>query len=190
MRAAVTAAFRSKGATAPKRAASPYMPKGQRPSLPCSTTSGYRPRLFALGPSLWAAQGSVAIMMLRMLCFAAAGVVALGHARAAEKTMSIHFVGDWCYESEEGTTTTYTLPSWTEGGLCTKILSINEYGFYGQGSNCEPETISLTENTAQSGTAYIAEITARCQPDGPVTEGKLQTFKFERYKGHLTVTTK
>lgn len=85
---------------------------------------------------------------------------------------------------------TYALPSWTEGGLCTKILSVNEYGFYGQGRNCEPLKISLKKDTAPSGTAYIADIIARCQPDGPVTVGEKQTFKFERYKGHLSVTTK
>ncbi len=141
-------------------------------------------------PSCQGAQGSMTIMMLRIVCFAAAGVAAFGHARAAETTMPIHFVGDWCYESQENTTTMYKLPSWTEDGRCTKILSINEYAFYGQGSHCEPLNISLKKNAARSGTAYIAQITARCQPDGPVTAGKLQTFKFERYKGHLSVTTK
>jgi len=40
-----------------------------------------------------------------------------------------------------------------------------------------------------SGTAYIAKVTARCQSDGPVTAGKLQAFRFDRYKGNLTVTT-
>jgi hypothetical protein len=55
--------------------------------------------------------------------------------------------------------------------------------------NCEPVNISLRKDVAPSGTAYIAQITARCQPDGPVTAGKLQSFKFERYKGHLSVTT-
>ena len=48
----------------------------------------------------------------------------------------------------------------------------------------------LTKDTAPSGTAYIAMVTARCQPDGPVTAGKLQTFEFNRYKGNLSVTTK
>jgi hypothetical protein len=48
----------------------------------------------------------------------------------------------------------------------------------------------LVKDTAPSGTAYIVTVTARCQPDGPVTAGKLQTFEFNRYKGNLTVTTK
>lgn len=132
----------------------------------------------------------MAIMMLRIFCFAAAGIFAFGQARAAERTMPIHFVGDWCFESQENTTTNYALPSWTENGHCIKILSVSEYGFYQQGSNCEPINLSSKEDTAPSGTAYIAQITARCQPDGPVTAGKRQTFKFERYKGHLSVTTK
>jgi hypothetical protein len=49
--------------------------------------------------------------------------------------------------------------------------------------------ISLRKDVAPSGTAYIARISARCRPDGPVTAGRLQTFKFERYKGRLSVTT-
>jgi hypothetical protein len=32
--------------------------------------------------------------------------------------------------------------------------------------------------------------TARCQPDGPVTTGVLQTFELYRYKGNLSITTK
>jgi hypothetical protein len=129
-------------------------------------------------------------MMLRLLCVAAASAIACGHARAAEKTMPISFIGEWCYSSQEDKTTAYTLPSWTEGGHCTKILSIDQYVFYGEGRNCEPVNVRLTKNTAPSGTAYIAAVTARCQPDGPVTAGTLQTFEFNRYKGNLTVTTK
>jgi|SRR5688572_13287975 hypothetical protein len=128
-------------------------------------------------------------MMVQVFCFAAANVVAFSHAHAAQKAMPIHFVGDWCYASQDNATTAYALPSWTEGGRCTKILSVYEYGFHAQGMNCEPVNISLRKDVAPSGTAYIAQITARCQPDGPVTAGKLQSFKFERYKGHLSVTT-
>jgi hypothetical protein len=128
--------------------------------------------------------------MLRIVSVAAMSVVACSHARAAEKTIPIHFVGDWCYSSEENKTTSYVLPSWTMDGRCTKILSINQYSFYGEGRHCEPVNIRLTSDTAPSGTAYIAMVTARCQPDGPVTAGKLQTFEFNRYKGNLSVTTK
>jgi hypothetical protein len=82
------------------------------------------------------------------------------------------------------------LPSWTADGRCTKILSIDQYGFFGEGQHCEPVNMRVATDTAPSGTAYIATVTARCQPDGPVTAGKLQTFEFNRYKGNLTVTTK
>jgi hypothetical protein len=144
--------------------------------------------------------------MLRIVCVAAAGVIACSHARAAEKTMPINFIGDWCYSSQENKTTSYTLPSWTDDGRCTKILSIDQYGFigkgrdlwdpgatspeYGEGWHCEPVNMRLTKDTAPSGTTYIAMVTARCQPDGAVTAGKLQTFEFNRYKGNLWVTTK
>ena len=104
--------------------------------------------------------------------------------------MPINFIGEWCYSSQENKANSYTLPSWTEGGLCTKILSIEQYTFYGEGRHCDPANIQLTKKTAPSGTAYMAMITARCQPDGLVQPGKLQTFEFNRYKGNLTVTTK
>jgi hypothetical protein len=129
-------------------------------------------------------------MMLRSICVSAAVVFASSHARAVEKTMSINFVGDWCYSSQEDKMTSYTLPSWTEGGQCTKILSIDQYGFHGEGRNCEPVSVRLTSKTAPSGTAYLAVVTAHCQPDGPVTQGELQSFEFNRYKGNLSVTIK
>ena len=43
-------------------------------------------------------------------------------------------------------------------------------------------SVCVSHNTAPSGTAYIAMVTARCQPDGPVTAGTLQNFEFNRYK--------
>jgi hypothetical protein len=139
-------------------------------------------------PAQWRTNGLT--MMLRIVCVAAAAVIACSHARAAEKTIPINFVGDWCYTSRENKTTWYVLPSWTEDGHCTKILSINQYGFYGEGKHCEPVNMRFTKNTAPSGTGYTAMVTARCQPDGPVTAGVLQTFEFYRYKGNLSVTTK
>jgi hypothetical protein len=129
-------------------------------------------------------------MMFRITCLVAAAVIACGHARAAEATMPINFIGEWCYSSQEDKTTSYTLPSWTEGGRCTRILSIQQDIFYGEGRNCDPVNIRLTKKVAPSGTAYTALVTARCQPDGPVTAGRLQTLEFYRYKGRLTVTTK
>lgn len=77
-------------------------------------------------------------MMLRIFCVAAAGVIACSHARAAGITMPINFIGEWCYSSQENKTTSCTLPSWTEDGRCTKILSIDQYGFFGEGRHCEP----------------------------------------------------
>lgn len=106
--------------------------------------------------------------------------------------MPIDFVGDWCSPFRDKGASTYTLPSWTDEGKCTDILSINKYGFYFKNEqiHCEPAGMQIQEDTAPSGTAYMATVTARCQPDGPVTTGKLQTFEFSRYKGNLTITTK
>jgi hypothetical protein len=83
--------------------------------------------------------------LLRIVCVAAAVVIACSHARAAEKTMSIDFVGDWCFDAEMTKSSPkneswYKLPSWTEGGLCKGILSITKYGWHhADGSeHCEP----------------------------------------------------
>jgi hypothetical protein len=117
-----------------------------------------------------------------------------GHTRtAAEKTMPIEFVGEWCFSSQENKTTEYNLPSWIEDGHCTKIISIDQYGFYDDVKNCRPVSMRLTHDTAPSGTEYMATFTARCNPNGEVTTataGVLQTFEFGRYKGNLTVTIK
>jgi hypothetical protein len=104
--------------------------------------------------------------------------------------MPISLIGEWCYESQEGKTTSYTLPSWTKGGVCTKILSIDQEVFYGEHRNCDPVNIRQTKKVAPAGTAYTVMVTAVCQPDGPVVEGQRQTLEFYRYKGRLTVTTK
>jgi hypothetical protein len=112
--------------------------------------------------------------LLRIVRVAAAVVIACSHASAAEKTMTIDFVGDWCFDSQDKNVSWYKLPSWTEDGHC----------------HCEPVKMRLEKSVAPSGTGYIATITARCQPDGPVKAGELQTFEFYRYKGNLSVTTK
>jgi hypothetical protein len=59
--------------------------------------------------------------LLRIVCVAAAVVIACSHARAAEKTMPTDFVGDWCFQSQDAANTAYILPSWTEDGHCTDI---------------------------------------------------------------------
>jgi hypothetical protein len=131
-------------------------------------------------------------MTLQTVCVAAAVAISCGYANAADKTMTIDFVGDWCSPFRDKGMSMYTLPSWTDEGKCTDILSINKYGFYfnSEKIHCEPVNIRLGKDTAPSGTTYTATVTARCQPDGPVTAGKLRTFEFSRYKGNLTVTTK
>jgi hypothetical protein len=128
--------------------------------------------------------------MLRATFLAAAAVIACSHAHAAEPSMTINLVGDWCYESQEGNAKSYTLPSWTEDGRCKKILSIGENIFYGEGRTCDLANIRVTKKVAPSGTAYTALVIAHCQPDGPVVQGTRETLEFYRYKGRLTVTTK
>ena len=86
-------------------------------------------------------------MILRTGFLIAAAVIACSHAHAAEATMSINFVGDWCYSSQEDKTTSYALPSWTEGGRCTKILSIQPEVFYGEGQNCDPVDVRFTRRS-------------------------------------------
>lgn len=128
--------------------------------------------------------------MLRIICAVAAGLLACSQASAAEKTMPMPFIGEWCFSSQEGKTISYTLPSWTEGGLCKTILSIHQYGFYARGRNCEPAMIRQKSDCAPSGCALIARVVARCRSDGPVTAGKPKTLEFSRYKGNLSVTSK
>ena len=128
-------------------------------------------------------------MMLRIAGVAAACAIASCQA-SAETAMPINFIGEWCYSSQDGKETSYQLPSWTKDGHCTKILSIEQYVFYGEGRHCDPVKVQLTKDSHPSGTAYIAKVTASCEADGPIKGGKLQSFEFNRYKGNLTVTAK
>lgn len=133
-----------------------------------------------------------------LLAFCTVAVVAIssssGH--SAEKLMPIDFVGEWCTPEMNGNATTYTLPSWTEGGKCADILSVEKWGFTfndtKQAKTCLPDSIRLNSNTAPSGTAYIATINAHCVKDGVTTRGSgtPQIFEFQRYKGKLTIKTK
>ncbi|WP_166295109.1 hypothetical protein [Bradyrhizobium sp. 2S1] len=61
------------------------------------------------------------------------GPVSLGN-------MPIDFVGDWCSPFRDKGSSMYTLPSWTDGGKCADILSIDKYGFYfnSEKIHCEP----------------------------------------------------
>jgi hypothetical protein len=112
--------------------------------------------------------------------------------------MPINFVGEWCADPNSNdpadkSTSWYQLPSWTEDGHCTGILSITPYDFYISGKwDCDPVGLTESHDTAPSGTAYTAQITARCQPEGVTVhgEGPLRTFKLYRYKGRLSLTSK
>jgi hypothetical protein len=88
---------------------------------------------------------------LRIVCFVASVATACSDARGAEKTMTIDFVGEWCFDSQDKNVSWYKLPSWTEGGHCTEILSINKYGFYGENRHCEPVKMRLERSVAPSG---------------------------------------
>ena len=126
--------------------------------------------------------------MRKLLTTAPVLVALIAQAGASEKTIPIDIVGDWCFDIQDKNVSWYQLPSWTEGGHCTKILSINKYRFYGDNRHCEPVKVRLEKSVAPSGIGYTATITSLCQSDGPVTAGELQTFKFDRYKGNLSVT--
>jgi len=109
------------------------------------------------------------------------------------KTMSTDFVGDWCFgDGYDAQTkeTNYRLPSWTEDGQCdkTKILSIAKYGFRLEYWDVYRDVVSArhTSNTASSGTAYTAKVTASCSRSGNWTP-TVKTFEFNRYKGNLYV---
>ena len=128
-------------------------------------------------------------MKIKIIVMAALIMTISGEqAGAAEITMSINFVGDWCYESVDGSTTNYKLPSWTEGGVCEKILSIAPWGFYGEGRHCKPINVRETKDCAPSGCHHDSLVLAQCEPDGPVGKGERKQFVFSRYKGHLYVT--
>lgn len=123
------------------------------------------------------------------------GVTFRGAANAPVSiNMPIDFVGEWCSPTQYKGQIDYTLPSWTDDGKCNDILSIDkfEFRFSDKKISCRPEGIHLHEDTAPSGTAYIASIKARCVPDGEVTPDRWtrRAFNFSRYKGRLTVTPK
>jgi hypothetical protein len=132
--------------------------------------------------------------LLRLSC-AAWIVVACSHARAAENQMPIDFVGEWCTPTKDGNTTEYTLPSWTNEGKCTEILSVDRWGFaFNMGGEkeiyCSPESIRTKQDTAPSGTAYLATILATCAAGDTLDRKSHRTYEFKRYKGRLTIEAK
>jgi hypothetical protein len=129
---------------------------------------------------------------VKRLLITAAAVVALATpSLAAETSMSADFVGDWCfgdgYDSQTKETN-YRLPSWTQDGCDkTKILSIGRYGFTFNywDLDCGVVSVRYTKDTAPSGTAFIAKVTAKCLRNAQ--NPKTKTFEFNRYKGNLYV---
>lgn len=134
--------------------------------------------------------------LLSAFCSIAAVVCSGTSSRAAEKVMPIDFIGEWCTPQVSDSAMAYTLPSWTEGGKCTDILSVEKWGFTfndaNQAKTCLPNSVRLKSNSASSGTAYIATISAHCVRDGIAAPGSgtLQTFEFQRYKGRLTIKSR
>jgi hypothetical protein len=121
--------------------------------------------------------------------------MAANYAHAAPKKMPIDFIGEWCTPSKDGDTTTYTLPSWTEDHKCTEILSIDqwEFAFNMRGEKeiyCDPESIRTKQDTAPSGTAYFATISASCYEGTTPDRKSHRTYEFERYKGNLMIKSK
>lgn len=121
--------------------------------------------------------------------------MATNYAHAAPKKMPIDFIGEWCTPSKDGDTTTYTLPSWTEDHKCTEILSIDQWGFaFNMGGEkeiyCDPESIRTKQDTAPSGTAYFATISASCYEGTAPDRKSHRTYEFERYKGNLMIKSK
>jgi len=132
-----------------------------------------------------------------MLKKIAAGLLALlllaSAALAAEFTMPVHFIGDWCNDGDFEGATWYTSRAGQNESCPTSILSITAfgYGYSGTNSFCEIEKKPVVKkHSAPSGTSYYVTVTARCRPNGPTTPGKLQTLEFMRYKHSLRVTPK
>jgi hypothetical protein len=133
--------------------------------------------------------------LLRLTC-AAAIAVACSQAHAAQlKQMPIDFVGEWCNgETFEGQTN-WKLPNWVEeDGKCTNILSVTKYDFGmvidKKSFSCMPDAIRQNQDTAPSGTAYLATINAHCTTGQESGRGKPATFEFERYKGNIYIKQK
>ena len=107
-------------------------------------------------------------------------------------------INEWCSNSDippeknkGGVKTEYRLPSWTTDGHCTDILAITPWDFWQGDLSCDPIKVRIKEDTAPSGTAYDITVTARCQRNGPQgapMTTTFETFRFERYKGSMSVT--
>ena len=128
-----------------------------------------------------------------------AALLAAGAAQAAPlKQMPIEFVGEWCNGSTYEGEVNWTLPSWVEesvnDGKCGNILSVTSYGFSmvidKKSYDCMPDTIRQSQDTAPSGTAYLATISAHCRIGDEQGRGQPATFAFHRYKGNIYIKPK
>jgi hypothetical protein len=125
--------------------------------------------------------GAVAGLML---------AAAIGTALAETKMPDV-LINEWCFDyvEKDGVTTWYHVPSWTADGHCTNIFVITPWDFYQSEMSCDPTNVRLKKDVAHSGTAYDVTVTARCYKQRvTTTTSTLKTFKFERYKGSMSVT--
>jgi hypothetical protein len=141
-------------------------------------------------------------MKTRILLAATTALLAVTAAQPAraETKMPDVLINEWCSNADmppekvkDGVKTSYLLPSWTTDGHCTNIFAITPWDFWLDGSSsCTPMKVLVKEDTAPSGTGYEVTVSARCYKNGqqgaPMTN-TIETFKFERYKGSMSVTT-
>jgi hypothetical protein len=112
------------------------------------------------------------------------------------KQMPIDFVGEWCNGTTFEGETNWQLPSWLgeDDAKCGNILSVTKYDFsmvIGKTSySCYPDAIRTKEDTAPSGTAYLATINAHCTTGSETGRGNAALFEFHRYKGNIYIKRK
>jgi len=122
-------------------------------------------------------------------------LIARANAAPPLKEMPIDFVGEWCNGTMTDGEVNWQLPSWVgEDGKCGNILSVTRYEFrmmIGKTSySCSPKTIGAKQDTAPSGTTYMARITAQCSTDPYGGRTTPAVFDFQRYKGNIYIKKK
>jgi hypothetical protein len=122
-----------------------------------------------------------------------AGVMVLSVSSAdARVQIPGEFVNQWCLSApEDHGETNYVTPSWNSDKECKNIFVVEPWDFYANdgGPTWIPIKVTVKEDNAPSGTAYIARITARAYCASGEVCPKPETFEFTRYKGNLTVRT-
>src|SRR5438045_3204845 len=109
--------------------------------------------------------------------------------------MPPEFINEWCFEHQENNRVTwYQTPSAT-AGTCTKILIIDTLGFRPDDhTDCAPQTVKVTQDVAHSGTAYTANIRAKCDSythhadSDDTVVSTLRNYELVRYKASLSFT--